>query len=97
MIFFIKGTSRQRSGKGAIRKKFPLQKRGGKNQNCQLGTYIKNTYRKPSEQLLSNGRTLSYPILPKTMKTYMIFRQQKSTQKHKTNITIAEVSPWNDQ
>ena len=33
--------------------------------------YTKNTYRKPSEQLFPNRRSLSYPNLTKNMKTYI--------------------------
>ena len=70
----------------------------GKNTNWQLGTYTYRTYRKPSEQLFPNRRPLSYPHLTKTMKTYICSKQhKKSTQKHKTNRTTTEVSPWNDQ
>ena len=65
-----KVTSRQRSGKGAIRKKFPLQKLRWKNLNCQLGTYTQKTYCKQSEQLFPNRQPLSYRNLNKNMKTY---------------------------
>ena len=49
------GTSRQRSGKCAVRKRFPLQKtsRGKKLKNKQAGTYTMKTYRKSNEQLFS--------------------------------------------
>ena len=39
--------------------------RGGKKLNRQLGTYTKKTYRKPSQQLFSNRRSLIYPKLTK--------------------------------
>ena len=41
--------------------------------------YIENIYtcRKPSEQLFPNRRSLSYPNLTKTMKTYIRFKQHK--------------------
>ena len=54
-----KSTSRQRSGKGAIRKRLPLKKdshsknQGGKKPNLQSGTYTMKTFRKPNEQLFS--------------------------------------------
>ena len=56
--------SRQCSGNGAIRKKFPLHKpRGEKKLKRHLGTYTKKTYRKPSEQLFPKRRLLSYKNL----------------------------------
>ena len=42
------GTSRQRSRKGAIRKRFPFQKRRWEKQS---DTYTMTTRRKPKEQL----------------------------------------------
>ena len=48
-----KGTSRQRSGKGAIRKRFPLQKPRWEKPNQQSGTDTRKTFRKPNEQLFS--------------------------------------------
>ena len=45
-----KGTSRQISGKGAIRKKDSHSKNRGGKKN---GTYTMKTYRKPNEQLFS--------------------------------------------
>ena len=48
----------QRSGKGAIRKKFLLQKSRWKTLNWQLVTYTYKTFRKPSEQLFPNRRPL---------------------------------------
>ena len=47
------GTSRQRSGKCAIRKRFPLQKPSWEKLNEQAGTYTMKTYRKSNEQLFS--------------------------------------------
>ena len=46
-----KGTSRQRSGKRAIRKRFRPQKSMWGKLNQQAGTYTMKTYRKPNEQL----------------------------------------------
>ena len=52
IVYSINGTSRQRSGKGAIRKRFPLQKqRWEKNQTIRH--LYHDTYRKPNEQLFS--------------------------------------------
>ena len=50
-----RGTSRQRSGKGAIRKRFPLQKpRWEKTKLTIRYMYLYHeTYRKPNEQLFS--------------------------------------------
>ena len=36
------------------------------------------TYRKSSKQLLSNRRSLSFPIFTKDMKTYIRFKQHKN-------------------
>ena len=57
-----KGTNRQRSGKGAIRKRFPLQNRGGEKLNQHPGTYTMTTYRKP------NRWPISYLNLTNNMK-----------------------------
>ena len=51
--YLERGTSRQRSGKGAIRKVFPLQKPRWEKTNQQSGTHIMKTYRKPNEHLFS--------------------------------------------
>ena len=53
-LYLENGTSRQRSGKGANRKRFPLQKpRRGKNQTNNQVPYTIKTYRKTNEQLFS--------------------------------------------
>ena len=46
-----KGTSRQRSGKGAIRKRFPLQKPRWEKNKVTIRYLYHETYRKPNEQL----------------------------------------------
>ena len=46
-----KGTIRQRSGKGAIRKRFPLQKPGWEKTKLTIRYLYHETYRKPNEQL----------------------------------------------
>ena len=46
-------TCRQRSGKGAIRKRLRLQKPRWEKPNLQSGTYTMKTFRKPNEQLFS--------------------------------------------
>ena len=49
----LKGTSRQRSGKGAIRKRFPLQKPRREKTKLTIRYLYHETYRKPNEQLFS--------------------------------------------
>ena len=49
----LKGTSRQRSGKGAIRKRFPLQKPRWEKTKLTIRYLYHETYRKPNEQLFS--------------------------------------------
>ena len=46
-------TSRQRSGKGAIRKRFPLQKPRWEKTKLTIRYLYHETYRKPNEQLFS--------------------------------------------
>ena len=55
-----KSASKQLSGNGTIRKKFPLHKpRGGKKLKWHLRYYYtKKTYRKQNEQVFSNRRSL---------------------------------------
>ena len=48
-----KGTSKQRSGKGAIRKRFPLQKPRWEKTKLTIRYLYHETYRKPNEQLFS--------------------------------------------
>ena len=48
-----KGTSRQRSGKGAINKRFPLQKPRWEKTKLTIRYLYHETYRKPNEQLFS--------------------------------------------
>ena len=48
-----KGTSRQRSGKGAIRKRFPLQKPRWEKTKLTIRYLYHETYRKLNEQLFS--------------------------------------------
>ena len=51
--YLEKGTSRQRSGKGAIRKRFPLQKPRWEKTKLTIRYLYHETYRKPNEQLFS--------------------------------------------
>ena len=48
-----KGTSRQRSGKGAIRERFPLQKPRWEKTKVTIRYLYRKTFRKPNEQLFS--------------------------------------------
>ena len=77
-----KGTSRQRSGKGAIRKRFPLQKpEVGKNQtNNQVPIPWKHFVSRMSSYF-PNRWPISYLNLTKNMITY-IRRQQHKNIKH---------------
>ena len=59
----------------------------------KLETCTKKTYSKPSEQLFSNRRPLSYLKL-KYEKAHKVQTAQKST---KTIRTTTKVSLWNDQ
>ena len=52
-LILWKGTSRQRSGKGAIRKRFPLQKPRWEKTKLTIRYLYHETYRKPNEQLFS--------------------------------------------
>ena len=52
-LMTLKGTSRQRSGKGAIRKRFPLQKPRWEKTKPTARYLYHETYRKPNEQLFS--------------------------------------------
>ena len=72
-----KGTSRQRSGKGAIRKRFPLQKPRWEKTKLTIRYLYHETYRKPNEQLLSQWWPLSYLNLTKTIKTHIRRQQHK--------------------
>ena len=72
-----KGTSRQRSGKGAIRKRFPLQKPRWEKTKPTIRYLYHETYRKPNKQLFPNRWPLSYLNLTKNMETYIRRQQHK--------------------
>ena len=72
-----RGTSRQRSGKGAIRKRFPLQKPRWEKTKLTIRYLYHETYRKPNEQLFPNRWPLSYLNLTKNMETYIKRQQHK--------------------
>ena len=78
----LKGTSRQRSGKGAVRKRFPLQKPRWERTKLTIRYLYHETYRKPNEQLFSYWWPLSYLNLTKNMKTYIRRQQHKKKIKH---------------
>ena len=77
-----KGTSRQRSGKGAIRKRFPLQKPRWEKTNQQSGTYTMKHIVSRMSSYFPNRWPLSYLNLTKTMKTYIRRQQHKKIFKH---------------
>ena len=72
-----KGTSRQRSGKGAIRKRFLLEKPRWEKTKLTIRYLYHETYRKPNEQLFPNRWPLSYLNLTKNMETYIRRQQHK--------------------
>ena len=53
VFHILKGTSRQRSGKGVIRKRSPLQKPRWEKTKLTIRHLYHETYRKPNEQLFS--------------------------------------------
>ena len=79
-----KGTSRQRSGKDAIRKRFPLQKPRWEKTKVTIRYFIVYTIKHIVSRMSSyfpNRWPLSYLNLTKNMKTY-IRRQQHKKIKH---------------
>ena len=65
VFYYVKkGTSRQRSGKCAIRKRFLLQKPRWEKLNYQLGTYTMKTYRKKSTSRQRSGKGAIRKRLP---------------------------------
>ena len=83
ILFMWKGTSRQRSGKGAIRKRFPLQK--PRREKKQTNNQVLLPWKHFVSRMISyfpNRWPLSYLNLTKNMKTY-IRRQQHQDIKQK--------------
>ena len=76
-VMVRKGTSRQRSGKGAIRKRFPLQKPRREKPNQQSGTYTMKHIVSRMSSYFPNRWPLSYLNLTKNMKTYIRRQQHK--------------------
>ena len=77
-----KDTSRQRSGKGAIRKRFPLQNPMWEKTNKQSGTYTMKHIVSRMSSYFPNRWPLSYLNLAKTMKTHIRRQQHKNILKH---------------
>ena len=59
--YLQKGTNRQRSGKGAIRKRFPLQNPRWEKTKLTIRYIYHETYRKPNEQLFSQKVATQLP------------------------------------
>ena len=79
-----KGTSRQRSGKGAIRKRFPLQKPRWEKTKPTIRHLYHETIVSRMGSYLPNRWPLSYLNLTKNMKTYIRRQQHKKFLNTKT-------------
>ena len=77
-----KGTSRQRSGKGAIRKRFPLQKPRWEKTKLTIRYLYHETIVSRMGSYFPNRWPLSYLNLTKNMKTYIRRQQHKKIFKH---------------
>ena len=77
-----KGTSRQRSGKGAIRKRFPLQKPRWEKTKLTIRYLYHETIVSRMGSYFPNRWPLSYLNLTKNMKTYIRRQQHKKFFKH---------------
>ena len=73
----LKGTSRQRSGKGAIRKRFPLQKPRWEKTKLTIRYLYHETIVSRMGSYFPNRWPLSYLNLTKNMKTYIRRQQHK--------------------
>ena len=78
----LKGTSRQRSGKGAIRKRFPLQKPRWEKTKLTIRYLYHETIVSRMGSYFPNRWPLSYLNLTKNMKTYIRRQQHKKFFKH---------------
>ena len=76
------GTSRQRSGKGAIRKRFPLQKPRWEKTKLTIKYLYHETIVSRMGSYFPNRWPLSYLNLTKNMKTYIRRQQHKNFFKH---------------
>ena len=79
-----KGTSRQRSGKGAIRKRFPLQKPRWEKTKLTIRYLYHETIVSRMGSYLPNRWPLSYLNLTKNMKTHIRRQQHKKFLNTKT-------------
>ena len=77
-----KSTSRQRSGKGAIRKRFPLQKPRWEKTKLTIRYLYHETIVSRMGSYFPNRWPLSYLNLTKNMKTYIRRQQHKKKFKH---------------
>ena len=77
-----KGTSRQRSGKGAIRKRFPLQKPRWEKTKPTIRHPHHETIVSRMGSYFPNRWPLSYLNLTKNMKTHIRRQQHKKFFKH---------------
>ena len=77
-----KGTSRQRSGKGAIRKRFPLQKPRWEKTKLTIRYLYHETIVSRMGSYFPNRWPLSYLNLTKNIKTYIRRQQHKKNFKH---------------
>ena len=80
----LKGTSRQRSGKGAIRKRFPLQKPRWEKTKLTIRYLYHETIVSRMGSYFPNRWPLSYLNLTKNMKTYIRRQQHKKFLNTKT-------------
>ena len=81
-IQWKKGTSRQRSGKGAIRKRFPLQKPRWEKTKLTIRYLYHETIVSRMGSYFPNRWPLSYLNLTKNMKTHIRRQQHKIFFKH---------------
>ena len=79
-----KGTSRQRSGKGAIRKRFPLQKPRWEKTKPTTRYLYHETIASRMGSYFPNRWPLSHPNLTKNMKTHIRRQQHKKSSNTKT-------------
>ena len=84
LILIWKGTSRQRSGKGAIRKRFPLQKPRWEKTKLTIRYLYHETIVSRMGSYFPNRWPLSYLNLTKSMKTYIRRQQHKKFLNTKT-------------
>ena len=84
LILEYEGTSRQRSGKGAIRKRFPLQKPRWEKTKLTIRYLYHETIVSRMGSYFPNSWPLSYLNLTKNIKTYIRRQQHKKFLNTKT-------------